>query len=199
MGMTQGDFADLFGVDNGTVSRWERGKLSPHPGAWKRIREIATCADYTLKASPVIKFAARMDDLTHPCLVSRGLEVALKRVGISPPELFKGDTWPDMARTHRNYPISGARVLDMVQADPRWLEGSIVYVEAHCMSVTLGVWANFILAPIPDRDEAVLELAADSREDPAAGGFWVNFVTAADLLRHPPSPAKRRAIAGRSG
>jgi transcriptional regulator with XRE-family HTH domain len=185
MGMTQGEFADLFGVDDGTISRWERGKLNPHPGAWKRIREIATCADDALRASPVIKFAVRMDDLTHPLLVSRGLEEALKSAGISPRELFRGDSWPDMARAHRNYPISGARVLDMVQADPRWLQGSIVYVEAHCMSVTLGVWANFVLAPIPDREEAVLELAADSREDPAAGGFWFRFVTAEDLLRRP--------------
>jgi transcriptional regulator with XRE-family HTH domain len=82
MGMTQSEFAAAFDVDNGTVSRWERGKLTPHPSSLRRVREIVTGADHTLKASPVMKFLVRMDDLAHPVFVSRGAEEALETIGL---------------------------------------------------------------------------------------------------------------------
>jgi DNA-binding XRE family transcriptional regulator len=187
MGMTQSEFAAAFDVDDGTVSRWERGKLTPHPSAWRRVREIATCADDTLKASPVIKFLVRMDDLAHPVFVSRGVEEALKSAGIQTREVVHGyDVWRQWVEGHRDFPISAGHALDLVQADPRWLKGTIVYAEAHCISVTLdGEWVNLLVAPIPDREEAVVELAKDRRQDPAQGGFWVRFTTAEDLPRQP--------------
>jgi hypothetical protein len=45
MGMTQAEFAELFEVDDGTVSRCERGKLQPAPKVWKRNREITLKED----------------------------------------------------------------------------------------------------------------------------------------------------------
>ena len=58
MGMTQAEFAGLFGVDDGTVSRWERGKLHPASKVWRRIRNITLKEDSLrdealVRASPV--------------------------------------------------------------------------------------------------------------------------------------------------
>ncbi len=67
MGMTQSEFAELFEVDDGTVSRWERGKLHPAPKVWKAIRKIAlnsSFGDELVEASPVCKYVVRMHDLT---------------------------------------------------------------------------------------------------------------------------------------
>ena len=45
IGMTQAEFAVLFEVDDGTVSRWKKGKLHPAPKVWKRIRDITLKED----------------------------------------------------------------------------------------------------------------------------------------------------------
>ena len=40
LGQTQSQFAEQFEVDDGTVSRWERGKLRPSPAIIAQLREI---------------------------------------------------------------------------------------------------------------------------------------------------------------
>jgi transcriptional regulator with XRE-family HTH domain len=189
MGMTQGEFAEMFDVDEGTVSRWERGRLHPSPSAWRRMRQIAVSSasvtsDVMVKASPVCKYVVPMNDLVHPSTISRGLEEALKRMGISSQELFNGGTLEDRARRAPNYSISGYHALEIIQADKRWTAGAILFAEAHCVSVTLGdVWANMLLAPIPDREEAIMEFVMDAREEHEREGFWVRLITTEDLPR----------------
>lgn len=41
LGMNQAELASLAGVSQGTVSRWEQGKLSPSFEEMRRIREEA--------------------------------------------------------------------------------------------------------------------------------------------------------------
>ena len=40
LGLTQAEFALRLGTDAGTVSRWERGVVSPRPGALLRLAEL---------------------------------------------------------------------------------------------------------------------------------------------------------------
>lgn len=39
-GLNQADFAELMGVDQATVSRWERGVNQPNRNAWLRLRSV---------------------------------------------------------------------------------------------------------------------------------------------------------------
>jgi hypothetical protein len=182
--MTQGEFAELFEVDVGTVSRWETGRLHPSPNVWKRIRNVAHIRYELVEASPVMKYVVPVDDLFHPYIVSSGLERSLKRLGLSAGEMFAGDTFKDRSHATSIYPVSGYRAMEIIQADPRWLAGSIAYAEGHCVSVTLGnVWCYGLVAPIPDTREAVMEWCADPSTDPEKEGFWVRLVPAGDLPR----------------
>jgi hypothetical protein len=66
--MTQAECAQLFGVDDGTVSRGERGKLHPAPKIWQRIRDIVFKASSVVdarvvRASPVYKCIVNMQNL----------------------------------------------------------------------------------------------------------------------------------------
>ena len=40
LGVTQAHFAENLGVDQGTVSRWERGLVTPELGIQKRLRDM---------------------------------------------------------------------------------------------------------------------------------------------------------------
>jgi transcriptional regulator with XRE-family HTH domain len=187
LGMTQTEFAGLFDVDVTTVSRWERGKLRPHPSAWKRIRQIASAAYDLIRASPVAKYVVCKNDLLRPALISQGLERILKRYGIDTKEVFLGDNLRERVHRSAQYPVSGMHALEMIQADPRWRDGSAVYAEAHCISVLLGhTWSTLLVAPLPEEDEAILEWGADPTPEPAKEGFWVRFVTAEELPKRLP-------------
>jgi transcriptional regulator with XRE-family HTH domain len=187
LGMTQAQFAEMFDVDVTTVSRWERGKLRPHPEAWKRIRQIAGATYDLVRASPVAKYVVSKNDLLRPSLISKGLERILKRYGIDAKEVFLGDNLRERAHRSAQYPVSGMHALEMIQADPRWRDGSAVYAEAHCVAVLLGhSWSTLLVAPLPDGDDAILEWGADTCDDPAKEGFWVRFVMAEELSKRPP-------------
>ena len=92
MGMTQAEFAEMFEVEDATVSRWERGKLHPSAKVWPRIREIALrsaipLSDEMVREAHVYKFIVPMNDLTHPAVVSKGAVEALARAGIKRTDL----------------------------------------------------------------------------------------------------------------
>jgi transcriptional regulator with XRE-family HTH domain len=199
--MTQTQFAKMLDVDVTTLSRWEHGKLRPHPDAWKRIRQIAGAGYDLVRASPAAKYVVRKNDLLHPSLISQGLERILQRYGINAKEVFLGDNLRERVHRSVQYPVSGMHALEMIQADRRWLDGSAVYAEAHCISVLFGhTWSTLLVAPIPDANEAILEWGADTSLDPASEGFWVRFVTAEDLpKRLPPMTATQgqNVIGGR--
>ena len=85
-GMTQAQFAEEFEVDDGTVSRWERGRLHPSPHVWARINEIiarqdAATGNVGIKASPICKFLVPMGNLHKTIALSKASITALTRMG----------------------------------------------------------------------------------------------------------------------
>ena len=123
-GMTQAEFAELFEVDDGTVSRWERGKLHPTPKVWQRIRDITLKEDSLrdealVRASPVYKYLVDMKRLTKPIVASRGISEALEMVGA-----LRVKDRPfgiaNFARKSPQYKVSGTRALETIQASPEW-------------------------------------------------------------------------------
>ncbi len=175
MGMTQEAFSEEFDVDPGTVSRWERGKLQPAPSVWKRIREIALhvsgpLSDEVITASPLMKRVARMEDLKTSQIVPKGL---LAEFGILPGALADAERMALVPRSHPSYCVSSSRLYDIVQQDPKWLKGGVVYAEGHCLAVALKQWVDAMIAPLPDRDAALIEFAISRRGED--GGFWVRL------------------------
>jgi hypothetical protein len=184
MGMTQAEFAELFEVDDGTVSRWERGKLHPAPKVWKRVRDITLKEDSLrdealVRASPVYKCLVDIKHLTKPIVASRGISEAIERVGaLNVKDLpFRIDKF---SHNSPHYKVSGIRALEIIQANPDWLRGDIVYAEVHCISLVLGtVWVDVMIAPLPDRSAALLEFTASPRG--AGEGFRVQLTRLQDM------------------
>ena len=184
MGMTQAEFAELFDVDDGTVSRWERGKLHPAPKVWKRIRDITLKEDSLrdealVRASPVYKYLVNTKRLTKPFVASRGISEALEIVGA-----LKVKDRPfgiaRFARRSPQYEVSGTRALEIIQANTDWLRGDVVYAEVHCISPALDdVWVDAMIAPLPDRSATLIEFAASPRG--AGEGFRVQLIRLQDM------------------
>ena len=179
LGQTQSQFAEQFEVDDGTVSRWERGKLRPTPAIIAHLREIVLRSGFVarkelIRASPILKCVSPIDDLKHPCVVSKGVCMALKRAGISDHDL---SAHIKEVQVGASAELSGAHALDVIQADPAWVSRRAVYAEAHCFAVLLGVWADAMVIPLPDEPLALLEFMHSSPQ----GGFWVRVVRFEDL------------------
>ena len=182
LGQTQSQFAEQFEVDDGTVSRWERGRLRPSPAILAQLREIVLRLCFVtgkelIRASPILKFLSPIDDLKHPCVISKGIRVALKRTGVSDRDL----SIPLEVQAGTSPELSGAHALDMIQADPAWVNKRAAYAEAHCISACLGVWVEGMVIPLPDQPLALTEFILSS----PLGGFGVRVVRFEDL------PARR--------
>ena len=178
LGQTQSQFAEQFEVDDGTVSRWERGKLRPSRAIIAKLREIVLRLSFVagkelILASPILKFVSPIDDLTHPCVISKGVRAALKRAGI--PDHDLSTSMEVQAGTSAE--LSGAHALDTIQADPAWTNKRAVYAEAHCIAARLGVWVDVMVIPLPDEPLALTEFILSSPH----GGFWVRVVRFEDL------------------
>jgi len=184
LGATRTEFAAIYGVDEATVSRWERGIDQPKPETWARLRTITLKASSALdvdlvRASPLYKFLVDMKDLTHPIVTSKGVIEALKAVGASELE-DKPFYITEPTRKSPLYEISSIRALETIQADPHWLGGDIVYAEVHCIVATFGdIWVDAMIAPLPDRLAALIEFAPSRRgtED----GFRVHPIHLQDM------------------
>jgi transcriptional regulator with XRE-family HTH domain len=175
LNMTQGQFAELFGVDDGTVSRWERGIVTPSPEHLIRLRDINAYAIFeeAVKASPVMKYVAHVNDLTHPVHISRGAREALKRLGLSERDLQELEVQPTNPEEH-----GALRALGLIQQDPLWIRRRVIYAEAHCVTARFG-WVDAMIAPIHTQGLALVEWAKSSRADEE--GFWVRLVRPTDL------------------
>ncbi len=171
LNMTQEQFAGMCEVDTGAVSRWERGKVRPAQKIFDLVRGVnRESAVQAVKASPVMKYVAHMDDLTHRCVVSKGLHSVLQEAGVSHLELASIGEVPKSL----TYPlIDTYRAIELIQRDPLWVERRAIYADSHCLS-TFGYWISLLAAPLPDRPYALVEFA--ECVDGATGGFWVRVV-----------------------
>ena len=180
LGQTQSQFAEQFEVDDGTVSRWERGKLRPSPAIIAHLREIVLRSSFVagkelIRASPILKFVSPIDDLKHPCVISKGIRAALKRAGVPDYEL----STPLVVQPETSSELSAAHALDTIQADPAWVSKRAVYAEAHCIAPRLGAWVEGMVIPLPDEPLALIEFMHSSPQ----GGFWARVVRFEDVTR----------------
>ena len=84
-GETQDEFAEHMGVDQATISRWERSRGHPTPAKLAEIHKIITRAEPSynpeyILASPTIKYVCKLDDFSKPLLLSKGL---LEELGVT--------------------------------------------------------------------------------------------------------------------
>jgi len=181
LGQTQSQLAEQFEVDDGTVSRWERGKLRPAPSIIAQLREIVLRLSFVackelIRVSPILKCVSPIDDLKHPCVISKGVRTALKRAGIPDHDLSNRIQEVQFGPSAE---LSGAHALDMIQADPAWVNRRAVYAEAHCFAVLLGAWVDVMVIPLPDEPLALIEFMHSLPN----GGFWVRVVRFEDVTR----------------
>jgi hypothetical protein len=177
LGEKEAAFAAHFGVDEATVSEWEKGETRPSPKEWSWIHETvfrsSDIVSEAVRSSRTYKCVACLDDLTRPTLLSRGVEEALARVGIASKDLT-GPFLANLVRSSPHYHISGLNALTTIQASQSWLLGEVLYAEAHCFSPLLRMWLDCVIAPLPGRRAALIEAAPSTRGE--KGGFWVRFV-----------------------
>ncbi|MGA7323986.1 MAG: hypothetical protein WBX25_05795 [Rhodomicrobium sp.] len=177
MGEKEAEFAKRFGVDEATISGWERGKDLPPASDWSWIRESifhsSNLLSEAVKTARTLKCIVPLDDLTRPTLVSRGIEAALARIGIEPKDLT-GPFFANLARSSPHYDISGIKALSMIQSNQDWIRGEVLFAEAHCYSPAFKTWLDGVIAPLPHTRAALIEGAPSTEGE--KGGFWVRFV-----------------------
>src|SRR5215469_540628 len=177
LGMTVAEFASLYGAAEATVSQWECGVAHPDPETWARVRSLTLSANSVLdeelvRVSPLYKVVVDIDDLTKSIVASKGIIDALEAAGASETvRALEGEKFDEHARNSPSFEVSGVRAFEILQADPGWRGGEIVYAEVHCMVLPLGIWADAMIAPLPDRLAALIEFAPSKRA--AGSGFWV--------------------------
>ena len=184
LGMTRLQFAELYGVDEATVYHWGLGLYRPSAEIWARLRKITLQAypyldEELVRASPVYKCIADMKDLTHPIVASRPVPELLKAVGAPEAGEKPFDFAAKLDRQSPDYEVSLLRALEMIQSDPEWLHGGIVYAEIHCVSAALEGWVDVMVTPLPDQLAALIEGVPSKRF--AAGGFRVRLVRFRDI------------------
>ena len=173
-GETQGGFAIHMGVDQATVSRWEREKGEPNPAHLDEIRRIIITAEpcYSrayIKAAPTIKYMCQRDNFLKPLVISKGLAEA---AGVDP---------DDLIRNPESYIKEGEgihRLNTAVQSDARWEGGKIAFFEAAFFAPKLGEWLRAIGAPLAETNTALIEAAPTGKPKEE---FWVKLTPFEEL------------------
>jgi hypothetical protein len=109
-------------------------------------------------------------------VISKGVRTALKRAGIPDHDLSNRIQEVQLGPSAE---LSGAHALDMIQADPAWVNRRAAYAEAHCFAVLLGAWVDAMVIPLPDEPLALIEFMHSSPN----GGFCVRVVRFEDVIR----------------
>ena len=166
-GVTQEKFAEEMGVDPGTVSRWESGKLTPTPKAFTRIRLICRKADpcYSpeyFEQSPTYKVLVMTDNFHKPVIATKGL---LAKVGMTAKEYFE--------RKPRSGVEDWGKIEQVCLNDPRWLRGDIAFFEAVGYSYLDDCWWYVIGAPLAEGNCTLVEGIPDPKH--VEHTFWVKL------------------------
>lgn len=164
-GETQEEFANFLGVDDSTVSRWERGKVEPHSATLRAISEIVQRADPShseayIARSPLMQIICRYDDFRETVQVSRGI---MEAHHLTP------DHW-DYRWFKTVWTPDDERVNQLVHADPAWQNQKIAFFETQHYA-TIG-WIRTIAAPLPDPRGILWEGTMATGDDLE---FWVRL------------------------
>ena len=164
-GETQEEFANFLGVDDSTVSRWERGKVAPGAAMLQTISEIVQRTDPTrseayIARSPLMQIICRYDDFKETVQVSRGI---MEAHHLTP------DHW-DYRWFKALWTPDDERVNQLVHADPSWQNQEIAFFETqHHASIG---WIRTIAAPLPDPRGILWEGTMATGDDLE---FWVRL------------------------
>lgn len=154
LGMTQTQIADHLGVEQSTVSRWERGLQQPSPEAQAELERV--CDHHVpalsmrfLTASPVPKIFTEISDFAKHVTYSAGAERLISEAGSTL------DMWGAYAT-----PVALA-CNEHVATDPRWLSGEIAFFEVKALNrysaVSPLVPVHTVCAPLHQCGLAVFE------------------------------------------
>ena len=166
-GETQREFAIHLGVDQGSVSRWEREKSEPTSSKLAEIRKIITTAEPChsrayIEAAPTYKIIVRLDDFSTIVMISKGFS---EKIGATYDEI-------STAPFGKYWTAPDQRVNDLVQGDPRWLRGEIAFFETSHPSTATGEWWHTIGAPIAETNSVLWEgIISDAPNQK----FWVKL------------------------
>ena len=170
-GETQREFAIHLGVDQGSISRWERGKSEPTSSKLDEIRKIITTAEPSysrayIKASPTLKHMCQRDNFLKSVVLSRGLA---ELIGVDPDDIIRN---PESYTSYIKEGEGIHRLNEAVQSDARWKRGEIAFFEARYFAPILGEWVRAIGAPLAEANAALLEGVIDPN---AKEEFWIKF------------------------
>lgn len=149
LGLTQAQMANHFGVEQSTISRWERGLQAPSPGRLKMLEQIrdndASPAFIRLtNETPVPSMLTSIHDVMEVLTISPGAaEMIEKSGGTLDAFLDKDDPTP-----------LGKALQRHVFEDPRWLSGdvsfAIVEVETCVPPSPEHFPVHIVAMPLPD-------------------------------------------------
>lgn len=144
LGVTQAHFAENLGVDQGTVSRWERGLVTPELGIQRRLRDMMRTVQPAINARsiermPVIAGIMHLADMGIISSISFVAAVAYQRSPAEMRELAMFDLLSE----------STQELVTHLNALPDWRRGEIADFEATIQRID-GRWARGIGTPIGD-------------------------------------------------
>lgn len=119
---TQDQLAEDLDVDQGTVSRWERGRQAPDLDMQRQIHDRLTRASAPAFAEaviemPVVTGLAPINNLTFTLAIS---PAAAEGYGLQPEDMVGRDN------RHIMHP-STVQVIDALHADDRWIRGEVAH------------------------------------------------------------------------
>jgi len=158
--------------------------VKPRPRALAEITKMATKTDPfrsedVIRASPLIKFLAPLNDLATPLVASKGLIEVLEDLGYTFRDFVRRQGKELWARPNeRIYPISTVRCLRDIEKDPRWLRGETAYAEFRGFGKAINAWIRGLAAPLvdPDKGDVALIEAVIDRSQLDSDGRFVRLV-----------------------
>jgi len=166
LGVTQAHFAENLGVDQGTVSRWERGVVAPDLGMQRRMRDMMRSIQPAISARaieqmPVMACTMYQSDMGTVSSISSVAAAAYDR-GVA--ELRETPIFDLLSESSRE-------LVTHLNAMPQWRAGEFAAYEAIIQRVD-GTWARGIGTPIGDTGHVFWTAATIECPDDLAGDIY---------------------------
>jgi len=154
LGVTQAHFAENLGVDQGTVSRWERGVVAPDLALQRRLRDMMRTVQPVISARaiehmPVMACTMYLSDMAMVSSISAVAAAAYNR---GPAEMRECSMFNLLSESSRE-------LVTCLNATPQWRGGEFAAYEATIQRID-GSWARGIGTPIGDSGHVFWTAAA---------------------------------------
>lgn len=166
LGVTQAHFAENLGVDQGTVSRWERGVVVPDLGIQRRLREIMRTVQPAISARAIeqMPVMACTMHLSNMAVVSSISAVAAASYERCPAEMRESSMFELLSESSRE-------LIARLDATPQWRGGEFAAYEATIQRID-GKWARGIGTPIGDTGHVFWTAATTGPPDDLEGNIY---------------------------